>query len=150
VSPLHAAFIELFRTNIHCALRLAREVGIQLHAPVEWWRVVDGKFTDPAGSGTIHRADLVVAAFAPGIDHPAIEALILAPQIDYDPDKPTSWLIQRAGVASRYGVGGQWLLVISPDEHVLARYREEAYARNPELMPRFVGPGAILLPAIKP
>jgi hypothetical protein len=148
-SPLQSAFIELFRTNIHCALRLAREIGIDLHTPLEWWRVVDGIFADPGGCGRSYSADLVVASFAPGIEYPALEALILAPTIEFDPDKATSWLVQRAGVASRYGVSGLWLLVISPDEHVITRYRDEVYLRNPELMPRFVGPGSLLLPAIR-
>jgi hypothetical protein len=141
--------IALFRTNLDVALRLAREIGIDLQAPLEWWRVVDGKFADPAGRGRNYDADLVLAAFAPGVDYPAIEALILAPQLDYEPEKATSWLVQRAGVASRYGACAQWLLVISPNEHALNRYREEVYARNPELMPRLVGPGAVPLPSMR-
>jgi hypothetical protein len=147
-SPLHDAFVTFFRTHIDCALQLAIQAGLELPAPRPLWHVIPGDFGDPGRRGRDYQADVVLAAFPPDIPSPppegtrALATLILEPQLGFDTEKGVSWLVYRAGVASRHGDGGQWVLAICPKPNVLARFRE-VFPFNPELRPILIGAGDI-------
>lgn len=147
-SSLHEAFVAFFCTHIHCALQLANQLGLDLQAPLPLWQVTVGDFGDPGRRGKDYQADAVLVAFPPDTPAPApvnaraIATLILEPQLSFEVEKGISWLVYRAGVASRHGDGGQWVLVISPKPSVLDRFRA-VFPLNPELRPILVGPGSV-------
>ncbi|MFV8750512.1 hypothetical protein ACNOYE_08160 [Nannocystaceae bacterium ST9] len=142
-SPLHEAFVTLFHAHVDLALRLARQVGVELSSPREAWKAAGGEFADPSGQGKRYATDVVLAALSPESESLALEVLILEPQLSFEPEKAVSWLVYRGGVAARYGHCPQWVLTISPAPRVLVRYREEVYTHNRELQPIFVGPGSV-------
>ena len=151
-SPLHEAFVTFFNTHHESAIRLAAGLGLDLRAPSSHWRLVSGSFGDPGLSGKQFEADIVLAAFpsntdsAPTlsqVDSPALAALVVEPQLGFEPEKAVSWLVYRAGVGARYGTCPQWVLMLTPIPSLPLTYQRQVYPDQAEHWPLFVTAGSV-------